>query len=135
MCIFNLLGQWDAVINHFQFTVRMPKPFDRNRVSLYTDGAQGTDIEYHVVGNTVTGSSRAAIQGEGVTIRILLEEGYFVGARQLSNMYIYAAVVVVCLLTVCSALLWLFLGAMRKFSPRRSTIRRRELHLRTPAIS
>ncbi len=115
---FNLLGQWDAVINHFQFTVRMPKPFDRNRVSLYTDGAQGTDIEYHVVGNTVTGSSRAAIQGEDVTIRILLEEGYFVGARQLSNMYIYAAVVVVCLLTVCSALLWLFFGRDEKVFPK-----------------
>lgn len=115
---FNLLGKWDAVINHFQFTVRMPKPFDRNNVTLYTGDAQNTDIEYHVVGNTVTGSSRTALHDEDVTIRILLDEGYFVGARQLSNTYVYAAVVVVCLLTVCSALLWLFFGRDDKVFPK-----------------
>lgn len=115
---FNLLGKWDAVINHFQFTVRMPKPFDRNNVTLYTGDAQNTDIEYHVVGDTVTGSSRTAIHDEDVTIRILLDEGYFVGARQLSNTYVYAAVVVVCLLTVCSALLWLFFGRDDKVFPK-----------------
>lgn len=115
---FNLLGKWDAVINHFQFTVRMPKPFDRNNVTLYTGDAQNTDIEYHVVGDTVTGSSRTALHDEDVTIRILLDEGYFVGARQLSNTYVYAAVVVVCLLTVCSALLWLFFGRDDKVFPK-----------------
>lgn len=115
---FNLLGKWDAVINHFQFTVRMPKPFDRNNVTLYTGDAQNADIEYHVIGNTVTGSSRTALHDEDVTIRILLDEGYFVGARQLSNTYVYAAVVVVCLLTVCSALLWLFFGRDDKVFPK-----------------
>lgn len=115
---FNLLGKWDAVINHFQFTVRMPKPFDRNNVTLYTGDAQNADIEYHVVGDTVTGSSRTALHDEDVTIRILLDEGYFVGARQLSNTYVYAAVVVVCLLTVCSALLWLFFGRDDKVFPK-----------------
>lgn len=115
---FNLLGKWDAVINHFQFTVRMPKPFDRNNVTLYTGDAQNTDIEYHVIGDTVTGSSRTALHDEDVTIRILLDEGYFVGARQLSNTYVYAAVVVVCLLTVCSALLWLFFGRDDKVFPK-----------------
>ncbi len=115
---FNLLGKWDAVINHFQFTVRMPKPFDRNNVTLYTGDAQNADIEYHVIGDTVTGSSRTALHDEDVTIRILLDEGYFVGARQLSNTYVYAAVVVVCLLTVCSALLWLFFGRDDKVFPK-----------------
>lgn len=118
----NLLDRQDIVINSFSFTMHMPKEFDRDNVFLYFGGVQesGVNIDYHITSDSVYGVSRAAVRDSDITIRILLDEGYFVGARQMSNGYITAAIIVTSLLTACSAVLWLLFGRSRKVSAKAS---------------
>ena len=77
----------DVPINDVSFTITMPKEFDPEKIgfSIGTQGVSGydtKDIEYTVEGNTITGRvTRPLAPREGVTIRIELPQGYYVGAR------------------------------------------------------
>lgn len=81
---FNVIGtQWDTVINNVSFKIVMPKEFDASKLGFSTGAysSTGSDIiSYRVIGNTISGNTTGLLSSnEGLTIRLELPEGYFVG--------------------------------------------------------
>ncbi len=75
---------WDTGTDRFWFEVNMPKEFDPASVEVITGAVGEGDTEradWKVNGNTVTGGVSNVWSGEGVTIRIVLPEGYWTGVR------------------------------------------------------
>lgn len=82
---YNIIGnEWDTAIGNVSFSITMPKDFDESKLG-FSSGAVGSTnsafVDYVVDGNTITGQYNSILnQGEALTIRLELEEGYFVGA-------------------------------------------------------
>ena len=75
---------WETAIDFAAFTVNMPKPFDASAVDVIT-GPVGTGDDtrasWDVDGTEVNGYVEGLERFEGITVRILLPEGYWVGAK------------------------------------------------------
>lgn len=82
---FNLIGtEWDTVIGNITFKITMPKEFDPSTLG-FSSGLAGSiengNIEYSVNGNVITGKYNGMLDAhEALTVRLTLDEGYFVGA-------------------------------------------------------
>ncbi|MBQ3511939.1 MAG: DUF2207 domain-containing protein [Bacilli bacterium] len=82
---FNLIGpEWDTIIGNVTFTIEMPKEFDAAKLG-FSSGTKGSlandNILYEVNDNKISGKYNGALDaGEALTVRVELEEGYFVGA-------------------------------------------------------
>lgn len=84
---FNLIGtEWDTSINNVNFTIRMPKSFDKTKLGFstgYTYSTNSSNVTYNVIGDTIKGSVNSKLYFEqGLTVRLTLPEGYFVGASR-----------------------------------------------------
>ena len=82
---FNLIGnEWDTKINKVNFSITMPKEFDKTKLGFSTGYKTSTDssnVSYTVTGNTIKGSTKSTLYSrEALTVRLSLPEGYFVGA-------------------------------------------------------
>lgn len=82
---YNLIGtEWDTSIDNVTFTITMPKSFDKTKLGFstgYKYSSDSSNVIYNVVGNTIKGSVNSKLYYEqGVTVRLALPEGYFVGA-------------------------------------------------------
>lgn len=80
---FNIIGtEWDTNISNVTFKITMPKEFDASKLgfSYGQYGESNTDnISYDVDGNVITGSFEGTLlAGEGLNVRMLLPEGYFI---------------------------------------------------------
>jgi hypothetical protein len=79
---FNLLGyEWDTTISNFEFSITMPKPFDKSRLG-FSSGPLGSvsskGITYDVSGNVIKGRYNGVLNaGEALTVRLELPDGYF----------------------------------------------------------
>jgi len=85
---FNLIGpQWEYPISGVTFTVRMPKAFDPQQVTLTSGRVGSTDgsgFASHVEGNTISGNyDGTLLPGEAATIKINLPGGYFAYVRHI----------------------------------------------------
>ncbi len=83
---FNIIGnEWDTVIRNITFTINMPKEFDSSKLGFSSGtigSTQNDNIKYNVQGNTISGSYNGTLrEREGLTVRLELPEGYFVGAK------------------------------------------------------
>ena len=83
---FNLIGnEWDTNINKVNFTINLPKEFDSDNLGFSTGkfgSTSSNDVYYQVNGNTISGYTLKTLEpGEGLTIRLELEEGYFKNAK------------------------------------------------------
>jgi len=82
---FNLIGtEWDTSISNITFSITMPKSFDKSKLG-FSSGSQSTvgsqNVTYTVNGNTITGQYNGTLSMyQGITVRLELPEGYFVGA-------------------------------------------------------
>lgn len=79
---FNLIGtEWDARIEATTLRVEMPRPFDATELFFYTGPQGSTDegrVSWTVNGNVIEASTNGPLHAfEGVTLQVLLEEGYF----------------------------------------------------------
>ena len=81
-----------ANIENVEFTIEMPKDFDKTKVN-FPMGRYGStyyeDVEYTIENNIIKGSIKKDYQTgyalnmyEGLTVRIELDEGYFVNERK-----------------------------------------------------
>lgn len=82
---FNLIGdEWDTSIRKVTFTITMPKAFDKSKLGFSSGNKTSTNssnVDYTVIGNTIKGSLETSLySGQGLTVRLTLPEGYFVGA-------------------------------------------------------
>ncbi len=82
---FNLVGPgWQSTIEEFTFTINFPKPIDASMIWL-TGGTYGSTEERGTFSlsadrKTLTGKAEDLYPGEALTMRVQMEEGYFVGA-------------------------------------------------------
>ena len=82
---FNLVGtSWDTTIESVDFTVQFPKEFMYNGDTLgfshgYYYSGDFTDVKYKVENDCVTGYYHKTLDPyQGLTMRLTLEDGYFV---------------------------------------------------------
>lgn len=81
----DLIGnEWDTTISNVEFTITMPKNFDKTKLG-FSSGEVGSidssNITYDVKDRVITGKYNGILNsGEGLTVRLELPEGYFVGA-------------------------------------------------------
>ncbi len=76
---------WETAIERASFIVRMPADFDDSSLEWITGavgGGQTGEVTWSREGNTLSGTlERPLAPYEGVTLRIMLPEGYFTGER------------------------------------------------------
>ncbi len=109
---FNIIGNdWkDTVILKANFNIHMPKKFDKNLLSFTSGFWGGTDdsnVQYSVNGNDIVGyTTNTLYEQEALTVRLVLPEGYFVGAHL--NFDTFSIVVIgICILFVfISYMIW-----------------------------
>lgn len=82
---FNLVGPgWQSTIEDFTFTIRFPKPIDPSMIPLtggvYGSTAQRGTYTLSADRKTLSGKAQDLAPGEALTMRVQMEEGYFVGA-------------------------------------------------------
>ena len=80
---FNLIGDgWNCDIDEVNFSVTFPKPVSEKLIWL-TAGRYGSTGRkpFTLKGNTVSGHVTGLMEKEALTLRVEMEEGYFVGAR------------------------------------------------------
>lgn len=82
---FNLIGdEWDTSISDITFSITMPKEFDESKLGFssgYKFTTNDYNVNYTVIGNTIEGFlDEDLYSGQAFTVRIILPEGYFVGA-------------------------------------------------------
>lgn len=112
---YNLIGtEWDTIINKVNFSVTMPKEFDSSKLG-FSAGQYGSDnndiVQYEVNGNVISGFTTEPLnKEEGLTIRLELPEGYFVGAGLEYNIMDYLPFTIPIVLFTIAFLLWLFVG-------------------------
>ncbi len=106
---FNIIGpEWEnTVINKVQFTINMPAEFDESLLGFSSGSVTSTsnNVYYEVDGNTITGYSYTPIyEGDALTIRLELPEGYFSEAKSIygSNISLSFLLPLACLLIVAT---------------------------------
>ena len=81
---FNLIGnEWKTTISNVSFKISMPKAFDELLLG-FSSGIKGSTNSYNVLSNvngkTITGYFLGTLnEGEALTVRLTLPEGYFKG--------------------------------------------------------
>ncbi len=95
---FNLIGnEWDTSIGNVTFKITMPKSFDESKLG-FSSGKEGytdsSNVSYRVNGNIIAGQLFDVLnEGEALTVRLTLPEGYFV--NEVSNTYFYSIFVMI----------------------------------------
>lgn len=104
---FNIIGpEWeDTVIDTVNFTINMPTEFDESLLGFSSGPITSTsnNVYYEVDGNTITGYSYTPIyEGDALTIRLELPEGYFSEAKSIygTNVLLSLILPIGCLLIV-----------------------------------
>ena len=83
---FNLIGnEWDTVIENVSYRITMPKKFDETKLGFskgYQGSTDSSGILYSVDGNVISGTVNSELEeGNALTVRLTLPEGYFVNAE------------------------------------------------------
>ena len=112
---YNIIGnEWDTVIGNVTFNITMPKEFDSSKLG-FSSGSQGSldnsKVKYTVNDNTISGSYDGILnEGESLTVRCELPEGYFVDAGLVVNSNIYLMFIIPIAALIISFLLWFIFG-------------------------
>lgn len=87
---FNIIGtEWNTTISNVTFKITMPESFDSSKLGFSSGkcGNVSNNVTYNANGNVITGKYNGTLNdGEAITIRLELPEGYFVGARNVLNL-------------------------------------------------
>ena len=117
---FNIIGdEWDTTIDNVTFKIIMPKEFDDSTLgfSVGEYGAVGYDenLTYQVDGNVITGSYAGTLYpGWGLTVRMELPDGYFVGANSLVSIVTILSIILPIIFVILSFLIWVIFGRDKK---------------------
>lgn len=100
---YNLIGnEWDTSIDNVTFTITMPKSFDNTKLGLSAESSYSIysyNVTYKVKGNTIEGSVDSGLPPrQGVTVRLTLPEGYFIGA---SSNFDYTMLLKIAISIIC----------------------------------
>jgi len=116
---FNIIGtEWDTTISQIEFTITMPKEFDTSKIG-FSHGRYGSidssNVTYTVDGNVISGTFDGILEAyEALTIRIELEDGYFVGAGLGTEWLLYLMYIIPVILVIISFRFWYLYGRDEK---------------------
>jgi uncharacterized membrane protein YgcG len=80
--------KWNTDIETASVTINMPKDFDDKKIEVFSGGGDAGNTATSVDGNTIKITTSAKLmEGEGITIRVVLPEDYFDG--ELSYAWFY----------------------------------------------
>lgn len=108
---FNLIGnEWDTTINNIYFEITMPKEFDKSLLGFSsgnTGSTASSNVKYIVKENIITGKTdNQLMQGQALTVRLTLPEGYFVGAGLKIDEYSLFVIIICLSCTFITFILW-----------------------------
>lgn len=108
---FNLIGtEWDTDIKNISFTVTMPKAFDETHLGFssgYSTSQDSSNISYTVSGNSIIGSvNKTLTPRQGLTIRLTLPEGYFVGTSSNFDYLVLFKIIISIVFVVVAYVIW-----------------------------
>lgn len=108
---YNLIGnEWDTTIRNLTFKIVMPKTFDETLLGFssgYAGSTNSSNVSYNVDGNIISGSIKNSLEaGEGLTVRLTLPEGYFVGTSFNIDMCSVTVIAVSICFVFIAFLLW-----------------------------
>ena len=108
---YNLVGnEWDTSINEVNFRITMPKSFDETTLGFssgYRNSIENVDVYYTVNRNIIQGSFDTTLfAGQGLTVRLTLPEGYFVGASSNFDYLILLQIVLSIIFVIIAYILW-----------------------------
>ena len=115
----NLVGlEWDTTISGIEFTITLPKAFDKTKLG-FSSGTKGStdssNIAYNVDGNTITGVYNGVLSaGEALTVRLELPEGYFSGASSNLDLMMILALILPVAFAGTVFLMWFLHGRDEK---------------------
>lgn len=115
----NLIGkEWDTVIGNVTFTIAMPKEFDPKELG-FSSGAEGStdssNITYEVVGNVIKGTYQGDLkEGQALTVRLKLPEGYFVGASSNLDALMIFSIIIPIFFVLITTMMWYKYGKDNK---------------------
>lgn len=99
---YNIIGDmWDTTISNILFRIKFPSPIDKDRI-WYTSGLFGSTS---FVGKTSLEMDDTVIVGyvpslgakSALTVRVEMDEGYFVGAREIKDYSLLAGIITIIL--------------------------------------
>ncbi|MEG2322006.1 MAG: DUF2207 domain-containing protein, partial [Bacilli bacterium] len=116
---FDIIGNgWDTTIDNITFTIEMPKEFDKTKIGFSSGKTGSTDssnVTYQVMGNKIIGSFNKKLNiKEALTIRVELQEGYFVGAKTNFNFITLLSLILPLMFTIITFILWIKFGKDNK---------------------
>lgn len=116
---YNIIGdKWDTVIGNITFTINMPKEFDNSKLNFYhgINGSTNSDnMTYTINNNIITGSYNGVLKSnEALTMRLILDEGYFDDATSTTSPFIPLMFIIPGLFTLISFILWYKFGKDKK---------------------
>ena len=84
---YSLIGnEWNASISNVSFKITMPKAFDESLLGFSSGSIGKSNVSYSIDGNVITGFLKETLNpGQELTVRLILPEGYFVGASSNIN--------------------------------------------------
>ena len=104
---------WPTTIEASAMTIRMPKPFDP-KMAEFIAGEYGradmAAVNWTADGTVLTAETTRALEaGEGVTVNVILPEGYFVGEKTTAWMG-FVMMLIIITAPFLSILLWFLFG-------------------------
>ena len=121
---YNIISPaWDTKIWNITWSVTFPKALDGDRIWV-TYGEEGSTTE----GNFTLSQDRKTISGKqsglknygGITLRVEMDEGYWVGIEERvdnSTPYLYYSIVLTLVLLVITVIVWRLFGTDRPLNP------------------
>ncbi len=95
---YNIVGpEWDTTIDKVNFTINMPKSFNKDDIKLFSGengGVSNNLASFTVDNNTIKGKTTSRIMPkEGITILLPLESGYFTPPKVFNKFTLIAIII------------------------------------------
>ncbi|HYE69093.1 MAG TPA: DUF2207 domain-containing protein, partial [Anaerovoracaceae bacterium] len=111
---WNILpNEWPTAIEASSLTVKLPKEFNHDMAEFIAGDYGQADMEavdWAINGTTITANTTRILNaGEGVTLNVILPEGYFVGEKTTTWM-LWLMMLIIIIAPVLSIVLWFLFG-------------------------
>lgn len=120
---FNIIGdQWDTYVKNISFSIEMPKEYDASKLGFsrgYKGSTDNSGITYECLGTDGSGLIVGKYEGilepnQGLTVRLELPEGYFVGAGAANDLLMVLSIAIPIIFFIISFILWWIFGKDEK---------------------
>lgn len=117
---YDIVSNMDASISNLTFKIYMPKGYDSSKVKFLIDGKYNLtsdDLEVSYEDNQITGTLNKLLEiGQTFSVRIELEDGYFVGASDNFNYLTFLLLIAPIISLLIITFFWIKYGKGNKLN-------------------